>query len=90
MGRLARTSRDPPQEPHYRDAVEGHPSTLLAFHQALVRRTYRRLFSSSECPKQPGPKGPSEVLIQAIVEAATGTINRETSALHRRQTVSGA
>ena len=33
-----------------------------------MRRTYRRLCSSSECPKQPGPKGPSEALIQAIVE----------------------
>ena len=49
-------------------AIGVRPSTLLAFHQALVRRTYRRLFSSSECPKKPGPKGPSEVLIQAIVE----------------------
>ena len=29
---------------------------------------YRRLFSSSQCPKKPGPKGPSEALIQAIVE----------------------
>jgi len=29
---------------------------------------YRRLFSSSQCPKTPGPKGPSEALIQAIVE----------------------
>ena len=33
-----------------------------------MRRTYRRRFSLSECPKQPGPKGPSEALIQAIVE----------------------
>ena len=49
-------------------AIGVRPSTLLAFHQALVRRKYRRLFSSSECPKQPGPKGPSEALIQAIVE----------------------
>ena len=49
-------------------AIGVRPSTLLAFHQALVRRTYRRLFSSSECPKQSGPKGPSEALIQAIVE----------------------
>ena len=49
-------------------AIGVRPSTLLAFHQALVRRTYRRLFSSSECPKQPGPKGPSEALLQAIVE----------------------
>ena len=49
-------------------AIGVRPSTLLAFHQALVRRKYRRLFSSSPCPKKPGPKGPSEALIQAIVE----------------------
>ena len=49
-------------------AIGVRPSTLLAFHQALVRRKYRRLFSSSECPKKPGPKGPSEALTQAIVE----------------------
>ena len=49
-------------------AIGVHPSTLMAFHQALVRRKYRRLFSSSECQKKPGPKGPSEALIQAIVE----------------------
>jgi putative transposase len=34
----------------------------------LLRRKYRRLFSSSPCPKTPGPKGPSEALIRAIVE----------------------
>ncbi len=49
-------------------AIALRPSTLLAFHQALVRRKYRRLFSSTPCPKKPGPKGPSEALIQAIVE----------------------
>ena len=49
-------------------AIAVRPSTLLAFHQALVRRKYRRLFSSTPCPKKPGPKGPSEALIQAIVE----------------------
>src|SRR6266436_4922897 len=49
-------------------AIGVRPSTLLAFHQALVRRKYRRLFSSTPCPKKPGPKGPSEALIQAIVE----------------------
>ena len=38
------------------------PSTVLTFHQALVRgaHQYRRLFSSSARPKKPGPKGPSE------------------------------
>src|SRR5713226_10706238 len=49
-------------------AIGVRPSTLLAFHHALVRRKYRRLFSSSQCPEEPGPKGPSEALIQAIVE----------------------
>src|ERR1700730_8794683 len=49
-------------------AIGVRPSTLLAFHQALLRRKYRRLFSSSPCPKKPGPKGPSDALIQAIVE----------------------
>jgi len=49
-------------------AIALRPSTLLAFHQALVRGKYRRLFSSASCPKQPGPKGPDKALIQAIVE----------------------
>src|SRR6266849_5040769 len=49
-------------------AIGLRPSTLLAFHQALVHRKYRRLFSSSPCPKKPGPKGPSDALIQTIVE----------------------
>src|SRR6266852_3893071 len=49
-------------------AIGVRPSTLLAFHQALVRHKYRRLFSSSPGPKKPGPKGPSEALIQGIVE----------------------
>ena len=40
-------------------AIALRPSTLLAFHAALVRRKYRRLFSSRPCPKKPGPKGPS-------------------------------
>jgi hypothetical protein len=49
-------------------AIGIRPSTLLAFHRALVRGKYRRLFSSSPRPKKPGPTGPSEALIQAIVE----------------------
>ena len=49
-------------------AIAVRPSTLLAFHQALLRGKYRRLFSSSPCRKKRGPKGPSEALIQAIVE----------------------
>src|ERR1700681_4142417 len=49
-------------------AIALRPSTLLAFHRALVRRKYRRLFSSTPCPKKPGPKGPHQALIQGIVE----------------------
>ncbi len=49
-------------------AIGVRPATLLRFHQALVRRKYRRLFSASPRPRKPGPKGPSEALIQAIVE----------------------
>ena len=33
-----------------------------------MRRKYRRLFSSDGRAKKPGPKGPSEPLIRAIVE----------------------
>src|SRR5262249_57779521 len=51
-----------------RVAIAFRPSTLLAFHRALVRRKYRLLFSARQRPKKPGPKGPSEALIRAIVE----------------------
>ena len=45
-------------------AIGLRPSTLLTFHQALVRGKYRRLFSSSARPKKPGPKGPSEGIVK--------------------------
>ena len=48
-------------------AVSIRPSTLLNFHQCLVRRKYHRLFSPKKRTK-PGPKGPSEPIIRAIVE----------------------
>src|SRR5215467_5122284 len=35
-------------------AIALRPSTLLAFHQALVRRKYRLLFSAGGRPKKPG------------------------------------
>jgi hypothetical protein len=44
------------------------PATLFKFHQALVDRKYRLLFSSSSHRRKPGPKGPSAELIAAIVE----------------------
>ena len=37
------------------------PSTLLTFHQALVRGKYRRLFSSSAATEEAGPKGAERV-----------------------------
>jgi hypothetical protein len=48
-------------------AVILKPRTLLRFHEALKRRKYRRLFSSGG-HRRPGPKGPSQELIDAIVE----------------------
>jgi putative transposase len=48
-------------------AVILKPATLLKFHQALVQRKYRLLFSSSYRRKS-GPLGPSAELIAAIVE----------------------
>lgn len=43
------------------------PSTLLGFHKALKKRKYRLLYTSRQKGK-PGPKGPSQELIQVIVE----------------------
>ena len=43
------------------------PATLLRFHKALVDRKYRRLFSSAGVRAKPGPKGPSEELVAAII-----------------------
>ncbi len=50
-----------------RSAVVMKPSTLLNFHNALVRRKYRLLFSPKHRAK-PGPKGPSLDLIRAVIE----------------------
>jgi putative transposase len=50
-----------------RVAVIIRPSTLLAFHDILKKRKYQRLYSSGS-KRKPGPKGPSQELIQAIVE----------------------
>jgi len=44
------------------------PGDVAAFHQALARRKYRSLFSSTPCPKKPGPKRPDEAFAREIVE----------------------
>ena len=55
--------------PHHlqRAAVILRPSTLLNFHDLLKKRKYRLLYSSCR-KRKPGPKGPSQELIEAIVE----------------------
>ena len=55
--------------PHHirRAAVILKPSTLLSFHDMLKRRKYRLLYNARRKGK-PGPKGPSQELIEAILE----------------------
>src|SRR5208337_4748991 len=48
-------------------AVILKPSTLLYFHQALLKRKYYLLYNSRK-RHRPGPKGPSKEVIDAIVE----------------------
>ena len=50
-----------------RAAIVFKPSTLLTLHRALIQRKYRRLFSSTG-PTKPGPKGPSQDVIAAVVD----------------------
>jgi putative transposase len=50
-----------------RSAIVIKPSTLLHFHDLLVKRKYRLLFSPKE-RRKPGPKGASKELIGVIVE----------------------
>ena len=49
-------------------AVVVSSASLFKFHAALVKRKYSRLFSSKAVARKPGPKGPSEAVIQAILE----------------------
>ena len=55
--------------PHHlqKAAVILRPSTLLNFHDMLKKRKYRLLYTSRRKGK-PGPKGPTQELIDAIVE----------------------
>jgi len=48
-------------------AVAIRPATLLRFHRALVRRKYQWLFCT-KTGRRLGPKGPSKVLIAAVLE----------------------
>src|SRR5713101_7097223 len=50
-----------------RSAIVLKPSTLLRLHRALTKRQYRRLFSPT-VPKKPGPKGPNQDVVAAVVD----------------------
>ena len=50
-----------------RSAIVLKPSTLLRLHRALTTRKYRLLFSS-QSPKKPGPKGPTQEVLAAVVD----------------------
>src|SRR6266852_3511797 len=50
-----------------RSAIVLKLSTLLRLHRALTTRKYRRLFSST-VPTKPGPKGPRQEVIAAVVD----------------------
>ena len=50
-----------------RSAIVLKPSTLFSLHRALTKRKYRRLFSSDVHAK-PGPKGPSQEVVTAVID----------------------
>jgi transposase InsO family protein len=50
-----------------RSAIVLKPSTLLYFHHLLKKRKYRLLFSPKTRAK-PGPKGPTQELVEAVVD----------------------
>ena len=50
-----------------RIAIAIKPAMLLKFHRALIKRKYQLLFSKKAI-RRPGPKGPPQELIDAIVE----------------------
>ena len=49
-----------------RSAIVLKPSTLLRFHRALTTRKYRLLFSPT-ARRKPGPNGPNQELMAAVV-----------------------
>jgi hypothetical protein len=50
-----------------RSAIVLKPSTLLSLHRVLTKRKYLRLFSR-QVRKKPGPKGPIQEVMAAVVE----------------------
>ena len=56
-----------------RSAIVLKPSTLLHLHNLLRKRKYRLLFSPKS-GRRPGPKGPNQELIDAVVAMKRRTI----------------
>ena len=50
-----------------RSAIVLKPSTLLSLHRTLKKRKYRLLFSP-KARRKPGPKGPSQEVMAAVVD----------------------
>src|SRR5712692_7589042 len=50
-----------------RSAIVLKPSTLLSLHRALKKQKYRLLFSS-KVRRKPGPKGPNQEVMAAVVD----------------------
>jgi hypothetical protein len=50
-----------------RSAIVLRPSTLVRLHQALTKRKYRLVFSP-KVRKKPGPKGPAQEVVAAVVD----------------------
>jgi len=48
-------------------AILVKPATILKFHKALVKRKYHLLFST-KTPRKPGRKGPSDAIVQLIID----------------------
>jgi putative transposase len=55
-----------------RSAIVLKPSTLFRLHRALTQRKYRRLFASDVHAK-PGPKGPGQDVVRAVIDMNGGT-----------------
>jgi hypothetical protein len=72
-----------------RSAIVLKPSTLMAFHRALVTRKYRLLFARR---RKPGPKGPSGVPKISNGSCRTSVITRITagSMRHWRESLRSA
>src|SRR5712692_153917 len=50
-----------------RSAIVLKPSTLLSLHRALTKRKHRLLFSP-KARRKPGPKGPTEEVMAAVLD----------------------